>query len=71
MNQAYHTSDYRAVTDPGPGLEPTDTPFKPPVPGLPSTPPVAPVEEPPLPPAGDPPISDPDPTIPIPSPVTV
>ncbi|MBD5636082.1 MAG: hypothetical protein IAI49_16560 [Candidatus Eremiobacteraeota bacterium] len=70
MTQDYHSGDLRAVTDPGSFPLPTDLPYRPPVPGLPSTPPTAPVEEPPLPPAGDPPIGDPPPPTPVPSPVT-
>jgi hypothetical protein len=60
-----------AVTDPGPGDAPSDLPYRPPAPGLPSIPPAGPIEEPPLPPAGDPPISDPPNTVPLPSPVTI
>jgi hypothetical protein len=70
MLQDYHTGT-NAVTDPGPGLTPTDLPYKPPVPGLPSMPPVAPIEEPPLSPSGEPGIGDPAPPTAIPSPVTV
>jgi hypothetical protein len=70
MEQDYHTATH-AVTDPGPGLTPTDLPYKPPVPGLPSMPPAAPIEEPPLPPADEPGIGDPAPPSAIPSPVTV
>ncbi len=70
MTTAYHTHAIRAVTDPGPGLEPTDLPYKAPVPGLPSTPPTTPIEEPPLPPA-EPPIGEPPPGLPIPSPITI
>ena len=70
MTQAYH-SGVSAVMDPGPAPAPTDLPYKAPVPGLPAMPPTAPIEEPPLPPAGDPPVYDPEPTTPIPSPVTV
>jgi hypothetical protein len=70
MQQAYHDGA-RAVTDPGPGVTPTDLPYKPPVPGLPSIPPTGPIEEPPLPPGDEPGISDPSPSTPIPSPVTI
>jgi hypothetical protein len=57
--------------DPGPIEMPTDLPYKAPVPGLPSTPPTAPVEEPPLPPDDAPPIVEPPPVEPMPSPVTI
>jgi len=71
MKPAYHGA-LRAVTDPGPGVTPTDIPYKPPAPGTgPATPPTAPVEEPPLPPAGEPGIGEPPPTTAIPSPITL
>ena len=69
MEQDYHTG-MRAVTDPGPGVTPTDIPYSPPTPGLPSIPPTGPIEEPPLPP-DEPGISDPPTTVPMPSPVTL
>jgi hypothetical protein len=70
MTLPYH-SGTSAVMDPGPIEMPTDLPYKPPVPGLPSTPPTAPIEEPPLPPEDTPPIVDPPSIEPMPSPVTI
>ena len=63
----YHS----AVKDSDSDSEPPDLPYKPPVPGLPSTPPVQPAQEPPLQPADDLPVTGPAPWTPIPSPVTI